>query len=213
VFDNEAMEIQAQVRPITNRSAKVSGNATVRIDRRIQKTKRGLSQALVELILEKGYEQITVQDILDRANVGRSTFYAHYENKELLLVDGPKNLGLNLFGHGAGHEPAPGRPMGFRRLFEHVGASLPLAKATLGKKSGDVMLASFRAQIAHAIRDHYKKKFRGNGKEQVLQGYRAQSAAAAVASLVASWVDDNMAVTVDEISDCCASLVENIFEG
>ena len=72
--------------PITNRSAKVSRNATVRIDRRIQKTKRGLSQALVELILERGYEQITVQDILDRANVGRSTFYAHYRDKEALLL-------------------------------------------------------------------------------------------------------------------------------
>src|SRR5215469_94292 len=138
------MEVQAQVRPITNRSAKVSGNATVRIDRRIQKTKRGLSQALVELILEKGYEQITVQDILDRANVGRSTFYAHYENKELLLVDGPRNLGLSLF---SGESSCPG----FLKLFQHVGGNNPLAKAMLGKKGGTILMDSFRSQIAGVV--------------------------------------------------------------
>jgi AcrR family transcriptional regulator len=48
------------------------------IDRRIQKTKKILSEALIALILEKGYEQVTVQDIIDKANVGRSTFYCHY---------------------------------------------------------------------------------------------------------------------------------------
>ena len=52
------------------------------IDRRVQKTRKILSQALVSLILEKGYDAITIQGIRDRANVGRSTFYAHVENKD-----------------------------------------------------------------------------------------------------------------------------------
>jgi AcrR family transcriptional regulator len=54
-------------------------------DRRIQKTLQLLQNALVELILEKGYDAVTIQEILDRANVGRSTFYAHFENKDQLL--------------------------------------------------------------------------------------------------------------------------------
>jgi AcrR family transcriptional regulator len=55
------------------------------VDRRVQKTLRLLKEALITLISEKGYDAVTVQDILDRANVGRSTFYIHFENKQALL--------------------------------------------------------------------------------------------------------------------------------
>jgi AcrR family transcriptional regulator len=54
-------------------------------DRRVKKTLQSLQNALVALISEKGYEAVTIQDILDRADVGRSTFYAHFENKDQLL--------------------------------------------------------------------------------------------------------------------------------
>jgi len=54
-------------------------------DRRIQKTLQLLQNALAALISEKDYDAITIQEILDRANVGRSTFYAHFENKDQLL--------------------------------------------------------------------------------------------------------------------------------
>ena len=55
-------------------------------DRRVQRTRRSLQDALGQLFREKGYDAITVQDILDRANVGRATFYAHYQNKEDLFL-------------------------------------------------------------------------------------------------------------------------------
>lgn len=55
------------------------------VDRRVQKTLQHLQNALVELVSEKGYDAVTIQEILDRANVGRSTFYAHFENKDHLL--------------------------------------------------------------------------------------------------------------------------------
>lgn len=61
---------------------------TEKIDRRIERTRQLIRDALVGLILEKGYEKVTIQDIIDRANVGRSTFYAHYRDKEDLLLRG-----------------------------------------------------------------------------------------------------------------------------
>ncbi len=61
-------------------------------DRRIQRTRQLLHEALITLILEKGYDAITVQDILERANLGRSTFYAHYQDKEALLLSGFQEL-------------------------------------------------------------------------------------------------------------------------
>lgn len=58
------------------------------LDRRSQRTRETLTQALLELVKKKHYDQITVQDIVEQANIGRSTFYAHYENKDALLLSG-----------------------------------------------------------------------------------------------------------------------------
>jgi AcrR family transcriptional regulator len=54
-------------------------------DRRPQRTRRLLSRALVGLITEKRFDDITVQNVIDRADVGRSTFYTHFRDKEDLL--------------------------------------------------------------------------------------------------------------------------------
>src|SRR5204863_2572885 len=62
------------------------------IDRRIQRTQELLKTALMSLIQEKGFEALSVQDIIDRANVGRATFYAHFDSKEDLLASGIENL-------------------------------------------------------------------------------------------------------------------------
>jgi len=51
-------------------------------DRRSRRTRHLVQSALMELLLEKRYEAITVRDILDRAGIGSSTFYAHYFDKE-----------------------------------------------------------------------------------------------------------------------------------
>jgi len=56
-------------------------------DRRIQRTRQSLRTALLELIKEKGYDAISIEDITDRANVGRATFYFHYKDKEDLLLE------------------------------------------------------------------------------------------------------------------------------
>ena len=61
-------------------------------DRRVGRTRRLMHEALMALIVEKGYETVTVQDILDRADVGRSTFYAHYRDKDELLLSSFEHL-------------------------------------------------------------------------------------------------------------------------
>ena len=56
-------------------------------DRRIQRTRQALRTALLDLIKEKGYDTISVEEITERANVGRATFYLHYKDKEDLLLE------------------------------------------------------------------------------------------------------------------------------
>ncbi|HZA57331.1 MAG TPA: TetR/AcrR family transcriptional regulator [Candidatus Udaeobacter sp.] len=55
-------------------------------DRRVQRTRELLQKTLIELITERGYDAITIQDIVDRANIGRTTFYLHYNSKEELFM-------------------------------------------------------------------------------------------------------------------------------
>jgi len=55
-------------------------------DRRVQRTRELLQKALIELISERGYDGITIQDLVDRANVGRTTFYLHYSSKDELFM-------------------------------------------------------------------------------------------------------------------------------
>ena len=59
-----------------------------RQDRRSQRTQQALMDALIALLAVKNYDEISINDIVDRANVGRSTFYAHYQDKDDLLRNG-----------------------------------------------------------------------------------------------------------------------------
>jgi AcrR family transcriptional regulator len=57
-----------------------------KLDRRISRTRRSLQDALFGLILEKGFDSVTIEDITNRADLGRTTFYLHYRDKDDLLM-------------------------------------------------------------------------------------------------------------------------------
>ncbi len=57
-----------------------------RVQRRVARTKAAIEDAFVQLVLEQGYDQVAVEDIADRADLARATFYAHYPNKEAVLL-------------------------------------------------------------------------------------------------------------------------------
>ncbi len=76
-------------RPLLNNSPEVSTTAPgeKKEDRRVSRTRRLLREALFALILEKGFDAVTIEEITQRADLGRTTFYLHYRDKEDLLME------------------------------------------------------------------------------------------------------------------------------
>ena len=75
------------VRELDGVTTLIRDRTPARPDRRVNRTRRALKDALCDLILEKGYEHVTVGDVLDRADVGRSTFYAHFVDTTYLGIE------------------------------------------------------------------------------------------------------------------------------
>jgi AcrR family transcriptional regulator len=95
----------------------------------------------MRLIHERGWDEITVQDVCERADVGRSTFYVHFADKEELLVSGFGDLRKQLREHVA---RGKGRPLGFTlALFEHAREYQPVYRTLLGRRTGQVVYRGF----------------------------------------------------------------------
>jgi AcrR family transcriptional regulator len=125
-------------------------------DRRVQRTRRTLREALLSLILDRGWEAFSVQDVCDRADIGRSTFYTHYADKEDLLVSGfddfRKDLHEQLAPPPAEAEHVP--PFRFaRRLIEHAYEYRRLYRALVGKRGAQVVLRKFRELVIDLLRE------------------------------------------------------------
>src|SRR5215470_10438057 len=124
-------------------------------DRRSQRTRHLLSAALVELIREKDYSAITVSDIIERANVGRSTFYAHYRDKDDLFV-GELDLVIEVLSQRIpGQEEIPFFPS--LGLFRHVGEEYELYKALVWSPGMDLLIKHLQKSLSTRIEQGLQK--------------------------------------------------------
>jgi len=166
-------------------------------DRRTQKTKTALAEALKQLILEKGYDAITIQDIIDKANTGRSTFYAHYEGKDQLLV-GNINFQQELVNPPGAVEA---HPMGINLayLFNHTQENLPLVKALLNSRGIDVITNHFTELCAAKILEHHKARLPRSKTAQRLFRYRAEAAAGGIIRILFKWLEDGAPLPAAEM--------------
>lgn len=122
-------------------------------DRRVQRTRAALREALIGLILERGWDEVTVEQVCDRADVGRSTFYTHFADKEELLTGGFDELRRALR-EGLASPGAPAQPLGFARgLIEHVDVNRRLFRAIVGKRSGQAVLRRFREFVIALVQE------------------------------------------------------------
>ena len=128
-------------------------------DRRSQRTRDALRDALLELMTELGWEDVSVQNLCERADVARSTFYLHYTSKDELLQDGFRTLQQHLQTMADQESPVSGAQpdwRGFvfsRGLVEHAYENRALFRSLIGRRSGLPVQQRFREMVLRLI-DH-----------------------------------------------------------
>lgn len=161
-------------------------------DRRVQRTRKLLMEALMEMMIEKGYESTTVQDIIDRADVGRATFYAHFADKHTLLASSLEDLRTQLkeqqvraLGSAGGPET---RGLGFSlAMLEHAQGHLRLWEAIVGRESGALVVQRLQAILVDlAGTDLRALGFQGTSTQRELA---AQFVAGAFMGVLRWWLD------------------------
>lgn len=143
------------------------GNVT---DRRVQKTKMALHDALITLMHEKRYDDILVQEILDRADVGRSTFYTHFQDKDDLLVEGIKHLRLELSeAQNAARyssENSYDRVIGFSyAMFDHAYSHRQVYRSLIGGQGWIVLQPYMEEVLTDIMTESAKPLYKGSSSD------------------------------------------------
>jgi len=190
-------------------SIKALGEALVTekmTDRRVQRTRRLLHKALMSLILEKKYGSITVQEILDRADVGRSTFYMHFQDKDELLFCGFQYLQGFLESVQEVAATVPGksyeRIIGFSlAMFEHAHEYRRVNRALLGSNAEAVVRRRIHSVLAGIVWRELKLEMqsRKRGNCPVSPELLAHFLVSTYVSVMTWWLNSKSPVSPKEI--------------
>ncbi len=173
-------------------------------DRRVQRTRELLQKALIKLINEREYDTITIQDIVDHANVGRTTFYLHYNSKDELFISCHEAI-ISEFRIGPLHPLSreellsPDPPMGMTSAYRHLEeARAQLYSIFLGRDS-QLILRRIRDWSAQEIEASLRCAFTETDSTipfDVLSNYLA----GAQIALVQQWLEKRQSYTLENLA-------------
>jgi AcrR family transcriptional regulator len=185
------------------RSGKVS-EVTKRKDRRVERTQQLIRGAFRSLLEEKGFEGLTVQQIIDRANVGRATFYAHYENKDELFASGFEELRASLKAHQ--HHALSTRGSNEERLFAfsheifaHADEYRDVFRGMIGKRSGATVQRLLHKLLVDLVRTDVKTMVGRRETNAVVTDGIAQYIAGGLFGLLVWWLDGKPRLSLTEV--------------
>jgi len=172
-------------------------------DRRVQRTRTLLLDALLDLIAEKGYAAVTVQDIVDRANVGRSTFYAHFLDKRELLLSGVNGLLMFLAQQATAAAPSDEsrtRLLGFSLpLFQHIQRNFRFCRALINTQSGTIVEPRILQLLADLVRAEIAAHVPRGTTPALPFDIVVQYTVSALLGLLTWWMDQELPCSAEEI--------------
>jgi AcrR family transcriptional regulator len=167
-------------------------------DLRVIKTKRGLRAAFIQLLLEKDYDAISIQEIATAAESARITFYRHYKNKEELLVDCLTETFVELkerVEHGPEGDYAQGySPL--QILYEHIHDEETLYRILFSSRGTQEVVSQVRTLLANRIKQVIKERFPADQLQAPLE-IIAYHVASAQLGLAAWWLENDKPYTAD----------------
>ena len=170
-----------------------------KVDRRILRTRDALGDALVALMHEKSFDDITVQDVLDRAGVGRSTFYVHYRDKDDLLMSDVEDF-LEMVSRALQRQNAsPKRLLPVEEFFAHLRDMREFHAALLRSRKINDVWALGRGVLARSIEE--RLQMAGLEMEPAQRSAQAHALAGSFFSLLDWWIDKGMKADPKEMDE------------
>lgn len=181
-------------------------------DRRPQKTRQALSDALIGLMAEKHYDAIVVQEILDRANIGRSTFYLHYRDKDELLVDGLQGLKAHLRNVQQAMPVSSTqryeRVIGFSlAMFEHAHGHKKLYRSLVGGVGWVIVRQHLEDMLVQLMKEEASAHFRKKGASEIPFELFMHFLASTFLSVLTWWFNHRAQISPGEINELFRGLV------
>lgn len=195
---------------------KLFKNGVIIMDRRQQKTRAAIFQAFTALLGEERYSRITVQEIIDRANVGRTTFYAHFETKDELL----KALCENLFCHIIASAEDCSHTHGlycdgsapesiFCHLLQHLKENDSNVLGLLSCESNEIFLRFFKDILCELIRSQFDMQKHPFGRK-VPADFFVNHISGSFVEMVLWWIRGRMKQTPEELDCYFRSVIEPV---
>jgi len=179
------------------------GMVIIKADRRFQKTQTAIMAAFVALLQEKRYNRITIQEIIDRANIGRTTFYAHYATKDDLLNSCVDTILESLHsqpeGKTEGDNPALNIPV--RQIFEHVQQNQSIVRGIFMSDSGDLLLERLTRDWGQRIQSSFQGTGAYSSKLNLPPDILSCHLINTMLSLIRYWLNNKMIYSPDQMTD------------
>lgn len=189
------------------------------LDRRAKRTRRLLKESLFALILEKGYDAVTIEDITERADLGRTTFYLHYRDKEALLVEAIQTAAEALIERlppsiwSGGDVKADQGGMitsAIQITFQHAAENAQVYRIILRGEGASRASGLIQTVIRDLINSLIKERLQyGELKMQVPVDVYTNYFAGALLGLVTWWLEDDMPYPPDEMAEMFRTLFFN----
>jgi AcrR family transcriptional regulator len=173
-------------------------------DRRVHRTRELLQKALIELIGEKGYDAITIQDIVDRANIGRTTFYLHYHSKDELFISCHEAMVSKFLIaplHLLSREEllSPDAPQGLKSAYQHLEDSRAMIYAIFQGKDSLLIMRQMRDWNAREIETNLRTVF-AEAESTIPWDVLANYLAGAQIALMHWWLEKRQPHTLENLA-------------
>jgi len=182
---------------------------------RVRRMQKLLREALLDLIEERGFDALTVSEIIQRAMVSRTAFYRHYQDK-YDLVEQIFEEAMSTLLHAVGDMGAERPPEIWVKLFEHIEKYERLYHVLLGRKGSPWFVMKMRASLASMIQEHGRASSKQTITDQPVLTFSDEFVPNLVSTMcveaITWWLEQGKPYTSREIATRCALLASALFK-